>query len=450
MNVSEFSLEVLPVLIGLVIIGYFALEVRRSSPRFLRTMRSWVVTVFVASFAALLLFNLARFAFGGISEGVRTSIYVSFIVVASWLSVFLVALITRYSQQDEVDHFIAWLKQKPVNILTTWGVLGLAVALLAFYNNAAGSEIILRSAWLTTLVLLYILGSATLEIALLSLTGTEAYSLLTREAKIGIAALPVVWTAIASVLFALGLVVGLGLGYEESNPSAWILTLMFALMVRVTLTTRFVAIVVDPEVEIVRKGGFREFDIPRGAYLIHDEKPDPAFALFSELVSLPLRPDAEIPETEESASATLEYLIPKGLVITREFPEVIRQKYRLQVTPIIWLTESPGEMRIAPTSLAMLTDTIIRFMETNPNSIVLLDGVEYVCTFNEFKKILRALDTLNETAWITKSRLLVAIHPQAFDERDLALLERDRKVVRGVSGVIELMRESRIYPKPSS
>ena len=158
-------------------------------------------------------------------------------------------------------------------------------------------------------------------------------------------------------------------------------------------------------------------------------------------MTLPLRPDAEIPGTEDSASATLEFLIPKGLVVTREFPEVIRERYNIQVTPIIWLTESPGEMRIAPTSLAMLTDTIIRFMESNPNSIVLLEGVEYLVTFNDFKRVLKALDSLNETAWITKSRLLVAVHPKAFEERDLALLERDRKVLRGAADIEELKRE---------
>ncbi|HJX05068.1 MAG TPA: DUF835 domain-containing protein [Thermoplasmata archaeon] len=447
MDANEIILEVLPALVGLAILGYFAFEVRKSAPRFFRTMRSWVVTTFVVSLAALLLFNLARFVIEGISDSLSTLSDIAFIIVASWLSVFLVGLTTRYSQQDEVDHFATWIKAKPVNILTIWGMIGFVLALIAISDYPEPTEVIAESSWLTALVLLYILGSASIEIAFLSTPREGVYAGLTRETKVSIAALPIVWTAIVAILFALGLVIGFGLGYEEADLSTWILTLLFALMVRLTLSTRFVAIVIDPEVETVRKGGFREFDIPRGAYLIHDEKPDSAFALFSELVTLPLRPDAEIPGTEDSASATLEFLIPKGLVVTREFPEVIRERYNIQVTPIIWLTESPGEMRIAPTSLAMLTDTIIRFMESNPNSIVLLDGIEYVVTFNEFKKVLRTLDTLNETAWITKSRLLVAVHPHAFDEKDLALLERDRKVVRGVSGVIELMRESRVYAK---
>jgi hypothetical protein len=165
---------------------------------------------------------------------------------------------------------------------------------------------------------------------------------------------------------------------------------------------------------------------------------------------LPLRPDIDIPEKDASASATLEFLIPRGLVATREFPDNVRRSYDLQVTPIIWLTESAGERRIAPTSLAVLTDTMIRFMENNPNSIVLLEGVEYLMTFNDFRRVLRSLDSLNETAWITKARLLITIDPKAFDPKDLAMLERDRKVLRGSDDIGLLKRDSTIRAAPGA
>ncbi len=118
--------------------------------------------------------------------------------------------------------------------------------------------------------------------------------------------------------------------------------------------------------------------------------------------------------------------------------------YKIQVTPIIWLTESPGERRIAPTSLTVATDTMMRFMESNPNSIVLLEGLEYLVTFNDFKKVVKSLDSLNESAWITRARLIIAVNPMAFDEKDLALLERDRTVLKGDQGIEELKRESRV------
>jgi hypothetical protein len=79
---------------------------------------------------------------------------------------------------------------------------------------------------------------------------------------------------------------------------------------------------------------------------------------------------------------------------------------------------------------------------------VLVEGVEYVITFNDFKKVLKSLDSLNETTWVTKSRLMIFVDPRAFDEKELALLERDRKVVKKSEGVQELKRESRVTARP--
>jgi hypothetical protein len=222
------------------------------------------------------------------------------------------------------------------------------------------------------------------------------------------------------------------------------MVVLFAVLVSSIKRTAFLGLIVSPEIETYKREGFRSFDIPRGVYLIFDEKADQAFGLFSELVSLPLRPDAKIPEKEESARATLEFLIPNGLVVTREFPDNIRQRHGIQTTPVIWLTESPGERRIAPTSLAVLADTLVRFMEKNPNSIVLMEGIEYLTTFSDFKKVLKQLDYLNETTWMTRARLLIAVNPKAFDAKDLALLERDRTVVEGAAGIEELKRESAV------
>ncbi|TFG67381.1 MAG: DUF835 domain-containing protein, partial [Methanomassiliicoccus sp.] len=96
------------------------------------------------------------------------------------------------------------------------------------------------------------------------------------------------------------------------------------------------------------------------------------------------------------------------------------------------------------TSLAVLTDTLIRFMESNPNSIILIEGIEYLVTFNEFKKVLKYMDSLNETTWISKARTIMALNPRAFDDKELAMIERDRKVIKGDEGVEELKRQSKV------
>jgi len=303
-----------------------------------------------------------------------------------------------------------------------------------------------RTVWLVLPASVYLIASTAIVLVLLARRPTKNQtSSLMGERPPRMMLLASSWILMPAVVLTLGVVGELEHLFGGFNPYSWTLVLLLGVLARGISMGRYAAMVIDRETEVVRREGFREYDIPRGTYLVHDEKSDAAFSLFSDLTSLPLRPDAVVPGAEISASETLLYLIPRGLIITREFPEKVRQKHNLQITPIIWLTESPGEKRIAPTSLSMLTDTIVRFMETNPNSIILLEGIEYICTFNDFKKVLRFLDTLNESAWVTKARLILTVDPRAFAVKDIALLERDRTIIRGPEGLEDLKVESRVH-----
>lgn len=445
MDLTEFVFETLPTAVGLVLVAYVASVIYRMRANFFQAVRSWVLVVFVASLVALWVLELMKLPVGDWGLDFHAAIDITFVVLWLWLSVFVVTLSTIYRRYNLVGQFSPWLKANPLNAITASGFVGLALIALSWAVDIRTEEELKDNAWLLVLVLAYLVGAVLVDIVVMFRAAKEGQLMrLTDEARRGLMMMIIAWIGIPAVEYSFDLVLDISLGFEEYNPYGWLMVILFAIVARSVKAEQFMAIVVDAEVETTKQEGFRAFDIPRGVYLIHHEKSDAAFALFSELVTLPLRPDAEIPGKEESALATLEFLIPKGLVVTREFPDKVREKHGLQVTPIIWLTEAPGERRIAPTSLAVLADTLIRFMESNPNSIVLIEGIEYIMTFNEFKKVLRSLDSLSETAWITKARLLVTVSPKAFEARDLALLERDRKVVTGAAGLEELKRESRV------
>lgn len=444
-DIVEFAMETLPSLLGLILILYALLQIYREKMYFFEAARSWVMVAFMASLAALWLFELARTLENGTLE--RTHLYVdlTFTVSAMWLSTCMVALSTIYRKHNSIERLSAWLKDHPINMITTWGAIAVGVLVPIWFTDLTGPDALKENGWVLILVLSYLVLSMAID-AVLALRARSRHILprLSMEARRDMLLIAVAWIGIPVTEFALDAVLSVRYGIVDYNPNMWVTVLLFAAIVESISSKGFTGLIVDPEIEDVKRSGFRVYDIPRGVYLVEDEKPKSAFALFSELVTLPLNPEAEIPSKEASASETLEYLIPKGLIVTRDFPETIRANFNIQVTPIIWLTEAPGEMRVAPTSLAVLTDTIIRFMENNPNSIVLVEGVEYVVTFNDFRKVLRALDSLNETSWATKSRLLIFVDPRAFDERELALLERDRQVVKKSEGIEELKKESRL------
>lgn len=448
-DAERIAFDIVPSIVGLFLVWYSVMHIRRVRADFFTVIRGWIFTLFLASLVLLWTMEIAEDYLGLWAEQTHVAVDVTFIVIAIWLSVCLVALNTRYRTFSTMDHFSHWVRGHPANLLTVWGAIGLFVIVFAWAINPAGDEVVEEPA-LLAMVIGYLAASVAADFLLpLSSKGHGLAPKKELEMFGGMGGLVLAWIGmpITEFLFDVGLkdIVA----YSGPNPYSWIMVGLFAAILGTVTDTRFTALIVDPEVESAKRSGFRAYDIPRGPYLIEGERPDSAARLFSELISLPLRPDADLPAVGASASATLEFLIPRGLMVTREYPENIREAYSIQVTPIIWLTEMAGERRVAPTSLAVLTDTVIRFMESNPNSIVLLEGVEYLITFNDFKKVLRHLDSLNETTWMTKARLLIAINPKAYDERELALLERDRKVVRGDEGIEQLRKASKVASSTS-
>jgi len=439
--------ELLPRIVGLALVALSIFMVYRVRREFFIVVRGWIVISFVLIVALFWLYEVTMSLSTTTDWNNHPLVGIVFVVAASWLSVFVVSITTLYRRNAEVDAFRTWLKNNPINLITVWGAFGLAVLAISFAIGPRSEESLRGESWLLAIVFVYLLLSILVDVAMpLSMRARGGLRRPPKDYRISMALLATSWVSIPMLEFIFDLLLRSRDIDAFDSLYPWAMVLMFVMLARSVMSSRFASLVVHAEVEMGERGGFRSYDIARGTYLIEDETNAGSMELFTELVSLPLRPDVAIPNGSESASDTVSFLIPKGLVVTRVFPERIRETYHLQVTPIIWLTESTGERRIPPTSVALLTDTMIRFMESNPNSIVLMDGVEYLLTFNDFNRVLRSLDSLNETVWITKSRLLISLNPKALDGKQLAMIERDRIVVKGRDELEELKRGSEPSP----
>ncbi len=445
-NPASLVFETIPAALGLLLAVYVAVRIYRMDADYFQAVISWIVAVFLLALCTLWALEIARDALGGWASDFRVQLDLTFAITTIWLSVFATSISTIYRRHALVDDFRAFMRSGPVNSITVWGIVGLVLMVAVWISHVRfEASSLLAESGLLIAVAAYLIGAVAFDIILIANANAkgETPRLSPRE-KVDVVLLMTAYTATPFTTFAMDVVLGGGMGLKDIDPYLWVTVVLFLFLSRSISASKLAPVVIDPEVETARREGFRGYDIPRGVYLVYEEKADSALSLFSELVTLPLHPGTEIPGKEESAIQTLEFLIPKGLVITRAFPETVRERHGLQVTPMIWLTESAGERRIAPTSLAVLTDSLMRFMETNHNCIVLVEGVEYMVTFNDFRKVLKALDVLNETAWITKARLIIAINPSAFDEKERALLERDRIVLRGAPEIEELKRKSKV------
>lgn len=181
----------------------------------------------------------------------------------------------------------------------------------------------------------------------------------------------------------------------------------------------------------------------RYVYMVEEPKPDFSFKLFADILKgrcWDCQNDDSFPcESLDCTQCSLpcpcrqcqKYMSrPQGLVVTRQFPNDVRSKHFLQTTPILWLSTVAGKDNMDPAKLNLLTDFLTNFMEKSHNGVVLVDGIEYLVTTNDFARVIRAIDRWTESAMTSSSRLIITIDPRSFDSKELALLERNKEVVR--------------------
>jgi hypothetical protein len=113
-----------------------------------------------------------------------------------------------------------------------------------------------------------------------------------------------------------------------------------------------------------------------------------------------------------------------GLCITRLRPEDARARYGLDGVPLYWLSRSFGPDTLNPTNLGAIVD-LVRKSVKGPGFRVLLDGVEYLYTQNDFAKVAKFVQALADVVAERKAVLLIPLDPKSLDPDRLAVLTRD-------------------------
>ena len=120
----------------------------------------------------------------------------------------------------------------------------------------------------------------------------------------------------------------------------------------------------------------------------------------------------------------------QGLCITRRSPKVVTAKYALERTPILWLSRLTTEKNsVPPSPLEKVALAVEQFVSLGSNSVVMLDGVEYLIAHNDFASVLGLLHDLNELVGLHDAILLLPMDPVAFQEREFALIRREANLL---------------------
>ncbi|WP_455393134.1 DUF835 domain-containing protein, partial [[Eubacterium] cellulosolvens] len=139
-----------------------------------------------------------------------------------------------------------------------------------------------------------------------------------------------------------------------------------------------------------------------GNYFVDEDEPGVSVKLFNDLTS------QGVP----------------GLFITRTQPKKAADQWGLTSSNIIWLCSRSGVGYLRP-ALEKVSHTINEFIKNNSNSVVLLDGVEYIVNNNDFLKTLSLMDSLKELVAMHNSMLILPISSTIFSEKEFALLGKN-------------------------
>jgi hypothetical protein len=123
----------------------------------------------------------------------------------------------------------------------------------------------------------------------------------------------------------------------------------------------------------------------------------------------------ETPNVSAKFFNDLTQLGVKGLFITRTPIDKAKEQ---------WESSRTGKNYIHP-ALEKISHTIMEFVKQNKNSVVLLDGVEYIINNNDFLKTLNLLDNLKEISALFNSVLIIPISSLIFSDKEMALLGKN-------------------------
>jgi isoleucyl-tRNA synthetase len=114
----------------------------------------------------------------------------------------------------------------------------------------------------------------------------------------------------------------------------------------------------------------------------------------------------------------------RGMVITRVFPQKIRERFGVAELPILWLSNVGKEDTVRPKDLEKLSLAVEQFL-ARERGVVLLDAIEYLVTNNNFITVLRLVQSIRDQVAIHGAVLLLSLNPASLDPHQMTLLERE-------------------------
>ncbi len=112
-----------------------------------------------------------------------------------------------------------------------------------------------------------------------------------------------------------------------------------------------------------------------------------------------------------------------GLGIVRENPKIIRKKYNLQKTSLLWLTDNKIEDVPCESDFETIFNVIAEFIRKGKKSVILFEGLDYLSLENDFDLVIKKLHSLKDFVSVNNCIMIIAVNTKLLEVKKLKVLE---------------------------
>ncbi len=112
------------------------------------------------------------------------------------------------------------------------------------------------------------------------------------------------------------------------------------------------------------------------------------------------------------------------ICVSRIHPDLLKERYPLHAIKGVWLSERGNDHCVSPDQLERVVEVIADFVSSRRNAAAVLDGIEHISLFTDFRTLNIFLEELNDVIMASRAILLIPIDPRLFDPCQLARLRR--------------------------
>ncbi len=112
------------------------------------------------------------------------------------------------------------------------------------------------------------------------------------------------------------------------------------------------------------------------------------------------------------------------LIVSRHNPVQLRERVDLRGATVVWLTSNrvPDVRCIDPSALVDLSSLLLRFIGEGKGGLLVLDGLEYLFSTNEFRTVLNLVQLLNDKVALSDAAVLILLDQATVPPREAQLL----------------------------